>query len=258
MKKEKKEEKTKTPYFYYCQEMKEKWMKEDESTWRNEWWLDLSKSDLTKKCQEGWKKLTAEEKKSYVEKSAGEKESKKAQALEDEKMKKPKAPSAYLLYCGAHREEIKKKNPGRKWREKWMIDATPTEIMKKLGEAWKVASEKEKKKYEEEAKKKKEEVEKQIKDMEANGVVFKGKTEKKTLVTEENVFNSAEWLFIEEKMGEYLKEHAGRISGGKSLVDSTRVAAKRELKQEFEALSVNDKFEYEKKRFKRMETFFEN
>lgn len=37
----------------------------------------------------------------------------------------------------------------------------------------------------------------------------------------------------------------------------TRLSAKRELKQEYEALSNAEKFEYEKKRFKRMETFFE-
>ena len=78
-----------------------------------------------------------------------------------------------------------------------------------MADAWKHASEKEKKKFVEEAKKEKEEVEKKIQEMKEQGVVFRVKN-KKLVDSEENIFNSAEWLYVEEKMSEYQKTHNGR------------------------------------------------
>lgn len=132
----------------------------------------------------------------------------KITAGEDVGVKKPQARSAYILYCNAHREEIKKQNPSRLRRRRSCVDITPKEMITKLAEAWKTASEKEKKKYNEEAKKEKEAVEKKIQEMKEQGVVFKVKA-KKTVVTEETIFNSAEWLYVEEKLDEYQRKHDG-------------------------------------------------
>lgn len=165
-------------------------------------------------CQEGWKALSDEEKKPYVEKH--EEDIKRSKEVTEEEAKKatkkPRALTAYQLFSANHREEMKKANPGMIEMNELRIDLSPVKMMKKLGEAWKNASEEEKKMFEEEAAKEKEEVAKQIKEMEQSGVVFSGKNEKKnTAVTEETVFNSAEWLFIEEKMEDYRKDHTGWI-----------------------------------------------
>ena len=55
--------------------------------------------------------MSAEEKQPYKQ-SEGKKSTEDADGV-----KKPQARSAYILFCNAHREEIKKKNPGRcEWR----------------------------------------------------------------------------------------------------------------------------------------------
>jgi hypothetical protein len=68
----------------------------------------------------------------------------------NKKEKDPAAPkrpkSSYIIFCGAKRDEIKKKNPEMK----------ATEITKKLGEMWKALNDKQKKKYVDDANKDKE------------------------------------------------------------------------------------------------------
>lgn len=65
-------------------------------------------------CQEGWKALSDEEKKPYVEKHEEDiKRSKEVTEEETKKVtKKPRALTAYQLFSASRREEIKKANPG--------------------------------------------------------------------------------------------------------------------------------------------------
>ena len=74
----------------------------------------------------------------------------KESSTKNKKEKDPAAPkrpkSSYIIFCGAKRDEIKKKNPDMKGKE----------ILSKLGEMWKALNDKQKKKYVDEANKDKE------------------------------------------------------------------------------------------------------
>ena len=74
----------------------------------------------------------------------------KESSTKNKKEKDPAAPkrpkTSYIIFCGAKRDEIKKKNPDMKGKE----------ILSKLGEMWKALNDKQKKKYVDEANKDKE------------------------------------------------------------------------------------------------------
>jgi len=74
----------------------------------------------------------------------------KESSTKNKKEKDPAAPkrpkSSYIIFCGAKRDEIKKKNP----------DIKAKDILSKLGEMWKALNDKQKKKYVDEANKDKE------------------------------------------------------------------------------------------------------
>ena len=76
----------------------------------------------------------------------------------NKKEKDPAAPkrpkSSYIIFCGAKRDEIKKKNPNMK----------ATEITSKLGELWKTLNDKQKQKYIDEANKEKEKYQEEMND----------------------------------------------------------------------------------------------
>jgi hypothetical protein len=127
-------------YIFFCNEKREEIKKKNPAMKATEIMAEMGKL---------WKALSDKKKKPYEEKAAEDKkryeEEMKNYVPEDgeekkkasPKTKNSRSPSAYLLFCRDNREEIKKKNS----------DLKPTEIMSKLGEAWKSISDKEKQKY---------------------------------------------------------------------------------------------------------------
>ena len=92
----------------------------------------------------------------------------------NKKEKDPAAPkrpkSSYIIFCGAKRDEIKKKNPEMK----------ATEITSKLGEIWQSLNDKQKKKYVDEAGKDKERYEEEMNEyVPSEGFEKKGKKKSK-------------------------------------------------------------------------------
>jgi len=92
----------------------------------------------------------------------------------NKKEKDPAAPkrskSSYIIFCGAKRDEIKKKNP----------DMKATEITSKLGEMWQSLNDKQKKKYVDEANKDKERYEGEMNEyVPSEGFEKKGKKKSK-------------------------------------------------------------------------------
>ena len=96
-----------------------------------------------------------------------------------------------------------------------------------------------------------------IKEKEENAMEEEEEEEEKIKATEENVFNSAEWWYVENKVSDYVKEHEGmNIWNMELLVGVKKVDARKELKREYKELSNEEKLENEKKRVKRMEEYF--
>ena len=98
----------------------------------------------------------------------------KESSTKNKKEKDPAAPkrpkSSYIIFCGAKRDEIKKKNPEMK----------ATEITSKLGEIWQSLNDKQKKKYVDEAGKDKERYEEEMNEyVPSEGFEKKGKKKSK-------------------------------------------------------------------------------
>ena len=99
----------------------------------------------------------------------------KESSTKNKKEKDPAAPkrpkSSYIIFCGAKRDEIKKKNPNMK----------ATEITSKLGEMWKTLNDKQKQKYIDEANKEKERYQEEMNDyVPSEG--FEKKDKKKNII----------------------------------------------------------------------------
>ena len=90
----------------------------------------------------------------------------------------------------------------------WRVELSATQLMSKIGELWKNASEKEKKVYQDKHDELKKERDEMIKEEEAKGVVFVSRLTSDD-ISEETLFQPAEELFIEENLKAFKKEHPG-------------------------------------------------
>ena len=137
----------KNAFIFFCNEKRQEVKEENAS---------LKATDITKKLGEMWKDEDEEEKERY-KKMAEDDKKRYAEEIKEyepkEGFKNPKSPkkskkvkstapkralSAYLFFCQATREDLKKKNPSIK----------SSEILSELGKMWKTLSEKKKKPFE--------------------------------------------------------------------------------------------------------------
>lgn len=122
----------KTAYIFFCQERRAKLVKKHP---------DKKTTEITKMLSEEWEKTKKAKKTKKYEKMAesdreryqSEKESYSSSL--PQKVKRPS--SAYIHFCNANRDKIRKANP----------DLTPKELLKKCGEEWKKLSDKQKEPY---------------------------------------------------------------------------------------------------------------
>ena len=200
----------KNSFIFFCNEKRQE-VKEENSS--------LKATEITKKLGEMWKEEDEEEKKRYQKMAADDKKRYEAEIAEYEpkdgfkspkKSKKVKstapkrALSAYLFFCQATRDDIKKKNPSIK----------SSEILSELGKMWKALSDKKKKPFEKLAQEDKTRYEEEMKEYvpteeekEAMDAKKKGKKGKKGAKEGPKRSLTAYLLFCKEKRDEVKSEN---------------------------------------------------
>ena len=146
-------------YIFFCQDKRDEVKKKNPTLKSSEIMSELGKmwKSLSDKKKKPFEKLADDDKKRYSEemKSYVPTEEEKAASAAKSKGKKVKgkeakrSPSAYLLFCGEKRDQVKASNPDKKM----------TEITSILGKMWSELSDKKKKPYVEKAEKLKAEFE---------------------------------------------------------------------------------------------------
>lgn len=141
--------KAKTAYNYFCADQRAA-IKEKNP--------DANQPEIMTLLAEAWKNLSEEEKQPYNEKAAEDKERYDEEVKEEKKNDPPTKPkTAYFIFSGEHREEVKAENPS----------LSLTDISKVLGEKWKALTDDEKAEYTKKAEKEKEEYNRKLSEWEA-------------------------------------------------------------------------------------------
>ena len=238
----------KNAFIFFCNEKRQEVKEENAS---------LKATEITKKLGEMWKEEEDEEKKRYQKMAEDDKKRYAEEIAEYEPkdgFKNPKSPkkskkvkstapkralSAYLFFCQATREDIKKKNPSIK----------SSEILSELGKMWKALSEKKRKPFdklaEEDKKRYEEEMKEYVPTEEEKDAMEAKKKGKKGASKVSKRSPTAYLLFCNEK-----REEVKNANKDKKTTEITSI-----LGNMWTNLSENKKKPYEEKAAKLKEAF---